>query len=825
MANNRLVRILGIVIMAILICVTAFASEEAKEGSQLTIPWQEFKALLPLDKDEVVLSMETFQKLLAYTEITVTPAHTLHQGQVVLTKDEFNKFVAGMTPVEKSTTIVPPFDYLITKALYKGKLEKGYMSFTGTFNLQVLKHDKYLKIPLLPLHIALENIIVNGQAPLVVSENGFHHIVLSEKGDFTATVTFSMKTAVEKGMNKIHLPIQQTPITLLSLELPLKDIDIEIPQAQQMLYSVKDDITRVTASIPPNGSISIQWKKQLAPSEKIPPKIYSKVSHLMLIDDDVLKINSEVMYNILHSEIDSVQLQIPKDINILRVYGDGVGEWQEVSKDNQRLIHIPFTYGKKGNTSISILSEKPLSEKSVTNGFTGMRTLNTIRETGFIGIELNTSAEVNIKDTSKLEKIAVQKLPSALYNKSVKPMIHAFRYLKHPFSLALDIKKHQKISVPTATIDSANIVTLFTEDGKVIHRLVYNVRNSSKQFLEVKLPPKADVWSVFVDDKSVESSLNMQGNLLVPLIKSRSQNSLLKDFPIEIIYCLNKNRFSWSGSLTSQLPSIDLLASQLIWSVYLPNDFSYHYFDSSLEKEEIIRGINVFSNNQRRYDEKVMNDLYRARKKNNKELKQEQLGVAYQGKDYQSTFTNIPIQSEEISSQVAAELDFSGRLSGLKQQKVSPTSVYGTGTGTGVMPIQIKIPTGGQVYRFAKTIVRGDDPLNFKVIYSRRQLSKVTTWFIFFILAGALFHIRKKLKNGFNRFYGMVKHHEDTIKACARSKMAPFILLGLMITCYFIWPPLSLALFLLFWISTVYHIFLYRNIKTQQREFSEIGLE
>lgn len=36
---------------------------------------------------------------------------------------------------------------------------------------------------------------------------------------------------------KIDLHIKQTPITLLKLEMPLKDIDVEIPQAQQVVAS------------------------------------------------------------------------------------------------------------------------------------------------------------------------------------------------------------------------------------------------------------------------------------------------------------------------------------------------------------------------------------------------------------------------------------------------------------------------------------------------------------------------------------------------------------------------------------------------------------
>ena len=289
-------------------------------------------------------------------------------------------------------------------------------------------------------------------------------------------------------------------------------------------------------------------------AEKIPAKLYSEVYHLISIDDDALKIISDINYNILHSEVDAVQIVIPENMNILSVTGEGVGEWHEVDQDGNRVIIVPFTYGKKGKVLVRVTSETPLTENGLANLFSGFEAAGTVRETGFVGIELNTSAEVIMPESSGLEKISIQKLPQVLINKSVKPLIMGFKYVKHPFSIVLDIKKHEKIGVPIATINSASVVTLFTEDGKVVHRIEYMVRNSSKQFLEITLPDKADVWSVFVDKKPVESSINSNGKLLVPLIRSQSINNKLGTFPVEIIYNMADDGFTFLGEQTSNLP-------------------------------------------------------------------------------------------------------------------------------------------------------------------------------------------------------------------------------------------------------------------------------
>jgi hypothetical protein len=434
----------------------------------------------------------------------------------------------------------------------------------------------------------------------------------------------------------------------------LANIDVEIPQAQHLQSEVRGLKTAVAAVISPGRAISVRWRKQVAAAEKIPPKLYSEVYHLISIEDDVLKTKSDINYNILHSEVDGVRLVIPVGMSILAVSGEGVGEWQEITLQEQRVLVIPFTYGKKGAVTVHVTAETPLSDSGMANAFSGIRVSDAVRETGFIGIELNTSAEVIVTETRGLESLPVQKLPVQLINKSVKPLMMGFKYLKHPFHVVLDVRKHEKIPVPVATINTANVVTLFTEDGKLVNRLIYQVKNSAKQFLEIQLPEKADVWSVFVGNQPVESSINGQGKMLIPLLRSHTENNRLNAFPVEVIYALSEDKFNWFGSRETVLPSVDLMASQIIWSIYLPNDYSYMYFKSTLEKEEMIRGLNVFSGMQRQYNEEAMKEVFQSGDEEPSEVRQDKLEQAYGGKDYKSRFRNVPLEEDQLSKIIRA---------------------------------------------------------------------------------------------------------------------------------------------------------------------------
>ena len=816
-------KVLVLVIAAVLLSVSGHfinvsAQEVKNPKGELTIPWDEFKKLLNLEADQIVLPMETFQKLVLQTGVKTVPAYTMKEGKVVLKRAEFKKLVDQMKP-PVGPDVKPPFDFLITKAVYSGVMKRQNTAFTGTLTVHVLKKDAYFKIPLLPQNIALEDVRIDGKQALVVTENGYHQVVISETGEHSVVVSFSLKSSLDKGPHKLDLNIQQTPITVLNIELPLKDIDVEIPQAQQISSRVSGNRTLVSALITPGRYLSIQWRKKLAVTEKIPPKLYSEVYHLLSIEDDVLKLNADINYNILHSEVDAVRLAIPDNMNVLSISGDGVGEWQELNKDNQRFIIIPFTYGKKGNVWVYLRAEVPLTESGKATAFSGFHVLETVRETGYIGIALNTSAEVIVTESDGLEKAAPQKLPRQLINKSAKPLIMGFKYLKHPFSLVLDVNKHEKIAVPVATINSANVVTLFTQDGKVVHRMIYQVRNSAKQFLEIQLPEGADIWSVFVDNQPVESSMNKDRKLMIPLIRSRSVNNKLATFPVEVILALSEESFASLGSKGSTLPEVDLLISQMIWSVYLPNDYAYNYFTSTLEKEEIIRGVNLFSTGQRRYDQKAVTALPRTLGAGGDvaTLQSDELKKIYKGKEARSRFANVPMEEAQIADQMMAEMEFSARLEGVSE--LDAPAVSGS-MGSGVLPIMIQIPTSGQVYRFAKTIIKPEDALTFSVVYSQTWIGSLVKWIIFLLVLFILFLSRRKLRGPWDWFKKQLKksstlykNHESTIKKFAQSRMTPFVLFGLLII---VWPFsgfLTITVLFLFWVSVVYQVLNFRRKK------------
>jgi len=169
-----------------------------------------------------------------------------------------------------------------------------------------------------------------------------------------------------------------------------------------------------------------------------------------------------------------------------------------------------------------------------------------------------------------------------------------------------------------------------------------------------------------------------------------------------------------------------------------------------------------------------------------------------------------------MASQVAAELEFSGRLDGLVKEEEPQAPVSTGARGSGVLPIQIEIPTGGQLYRFARTIIKTEDPLTFRVFYTRLWIPRLIKWLILLLVVIILLLNRKKLVRvwhgvrvligAFTEFW---KRHEAAIKRYARSTITPFVLIGLAIVSWTVSMRLTLLFLFLLWVSLVYHTLRY----------------
>jgi uncharacterized membrane protein len=231
----------------------------------------------------------------------------------------------------------------------------------------------------------------------------------------------------------------------------------------------------------------------------------------------------------------------------------------------------------------------------------------------------------------------------------------------------------------------------------------------------------------------------------------------------------------------------------------------------------MIRGINLFAANRREYEESKayapenLGDMDEARELVRK-------------KDYKSSFRQNALKEEDMVNQVASELQFAQRLDKIASEGAGYPTVSG-GIGTGVMPIHIEVPTSGQVYRFAKSIIKPDDELTFSVIYAQMWTEDLVKWIIIILIVLIIYLSRNKLKRPWNWMTTKVKDsrefykkHEQTINRYATSFYTPFVLFALMLIFWGVSFPITSILFILLIVSIIFHLSNFFKRKKKERD-------
>lgn len=136
---------------------------------------------------------------------------------------------------------------------------------------------------------------------------------------------------------------------------------------------------------------------------------------------------------------------------------------------------------------------------------------------------------------------------------------------------------------PAARIPWAQLTSVFTPDGVVRHRAVYRVRNLRLQFLALKLPPGAEVWSAFV--AGAPKRIHADGErTLVPLPK-RTDADL--SFDVELVYATPlAQAFGFGTRVDVQGPVVDtpeVKVERTSWTLHVPEGYDVSGLEGSLK--------------------------------------------------------------------------------------------------------------------------------------------------------------------------------------------------------------------------------------------------
>ncbi|MFO8055923.1 MAG: hypothetical protein R6V10_01330 [bacterium] len=538
---KNLFGLLAAVLSVLVLAMPVRAELPEFSGSYLSIPWEDFKTLI-----EKLAEKEAEQ--------------------------------------EEEEPVPAPF--VINSASYEGELlENGSARFDLEMELVVLEPEAWVMVPVIAEGPAVEEIKLDGKPVLSLMKDGRHQVLLQGAGTYRLTARFFVEAKNRGGPQSLDFRIPQTPVTTLSFTINKPGLDITSRNAAMSRINNYEKSTKLEAVLEPSERIALSWTRKVE-AQKAELRQNARVQSLVTLGGHLCRVHSRISYEILHRSVTGFELSLPAAAEVVDVSGKGIADWKTGKEGENKILRISLGYEATGNYELSVNYELELPSASAGFDLPELETRGTTRETGHIGVMAGTNIEVRVKEAAGLASIDVSELPSFIRGKG-SPVIHAFKYLEHPWRLALETIRHRDIEVLTCTVDKAALTSFVSREGEFVTRAVYTIRNNREQFIKVKLPEDARLFSSFRDGTPVRPSRDKDGNVLIPLAKSTGDSGKARSFKVEIVYMVKLPELDEDkGSLQLEAPSTDLLTNLLQWKLYVPEDYSYEVEESSLQEKE-----------------------------------------------------------------------------------------------------------------------------------------------------------------------------------------------------------------------------------------------
>lgn len=297
----------------------------------------------------------------------------------------------------------------------------------------------------------------------------------------------------------------------------------------------------------------------------------AQVNTLISLGDVSLAGAATVELNVKSGSLSALSLVLPKGVNFLNLSAPSLRGHELKETAGGQVIDVEFTQELEGRFRVEVAYDQILGEDDGELGVPTLSVSGAEVEQGRIAVEALSAVEVQASTIQQLSSVDVSELPRQLVLRTTNPILLAYKYVRvePAYQLGLKVTKHRTIDVQAATIDDAHYQTLVTEDGLAVTTARWIVRNRREQFLRVRLPDGAEVWSATVNGEPEKPA---EGDAREVLIKIRNSE---EGFPVELVYATPIPALRWFGRIHGELPRPDMVATQSRLDLYLPANLRY----------------------------------------------------------------------------------------------------------------------------------------------------------------------------------------------------------------------------------------------------------
>ena len=463
------------------------------------IPYTELKALFEKEGRGVFLPYEEFQ--------TLWEAARANSNEMVEVK--------------------PPLGSLITEVDSKASLNGDVMNVEAKMSVELLT-EGWHEIPLRLNQAAIREITVDdAPARVLYSAKTGYTLLLENPGQGSLVkdlrLVYGKAYVKSPGKNHVEFLAPQAPINRWRIQVPDQGVEIEVqpnianekltvgeidglpedPETQKVV--VENPMSVVQAFVGAANLVKIDWTAKAEGAAGLSALVTVENRQQVTIDEGVIRTRTLMNYDISRAEIDTIEIQVPSDHNVVNVFDPNLQKWEKTLDGDVQTLTLTLFQPTRGTQPVALEMEKfaggkamsrPMMQTEIvspviraTRAGKGGNLLAVGRQQGIVVVKIGNNLRGETVSRTGLTQIDPSDLPAELARSA---WTYAYRYASVPYDLRLSVEK----LLPDIEVVQLAEVYIAPDKFSATLTALYNISQTGVYQLQVEIPVGYTVRSV-----------------------------------------------------------------------------------------------------------------------------------------------------------------------------------------------------------------------------------------------------------------------------------------------------------------------------------------
>jgi hypothetical protein len=477
-------------------------------------------------------------------------------GWVVLALDDYRALRSRAFPATPDP-LPPPVDATLTRVDYDLRVNGDTVTGDARLTIDVLKQG-WVSIQM-PAGLLVRGAQLEGRPTALVDGNP-PRVLVSRPGRSVLALEIVVPIEAASGIESMTLPASASALSAVTLIVPRTGMDLSVSGGFVAEQTEANGENRWTVYGSPGRPLKFSWKRKIDDRRStLPLRAKARITELVALGEDASQITVSINVEVVQGLARDVVLAIPEGVSVNQVSGTTVADW----KHESGALTVSFLEPIATTTSLVVAAEVRAPREG-TIAIPIVRMPAAERETGGIAVDVIGAGEITDRQPRGVDPADPADLGDILEGRGSPSMV-AFGF--KPLAgnavrgLTVNVSRYTPQAVLVANVEEARYEALVTEDGKLLVRARFAVRNNQRAFLALKLPAQSVLWSAALAGRPVRPGVAADGGYLLPLVKGRAGEAA-PTFAVELVYLQRTPAWSEKGEARVELPAVDLPVSR-----------------------------------------------------------------------------------------------------------------------------------------------------------------------------------------------------------------------------------------------------------------------